>query len=89
MKTKKHEKKPQPWAKCADCHKFYDDSHINKCCGNMIGNKRCNSLIMSELRGGLWAECNDCKATGKISGGSCPYCLGEGWHYMDQERLNW
>jgi len=73
-------KKSQPLAYCTRCGGvLHNVQHINQTCPIIRNGKRCNGSIRSATNSKDWIECPSCGATGRIEGGSCDQCAGEGW----------
>lgn len=71
-------KKPHPWAKCIDCHAFFDDSLADEPCP--VCKK---STVKREARTNTWFECQNCNATGIAYSETCKPCKGEGWLFTE------
>ena len=74
------DKRPVPVARCTKCgHLSYNAVMINRRCGQLVGDKRCDGVNGSTLNATDWARCQKCAGYGWLSGNRCQECGGVGW----------
>lgn len=76
-------RRDRPLGVCPRCYAVVRtvDEIGKKCARPLLSGVRCPGVIRSALPADEWTECADCNAIGRVGGGVCARCNGEGWLY--------
>jgi hypothetical protein len=78
----KQVKKPKPLGVCNVCGALTDQvEFVNQRCNKVVYGRRCYGQYKSELTH-VWAECETCRASGKVGTQRCEGCEGFGWKLL-------